>query len=90
METALPEDIRREINVVAWCDFIIKVTEDWVVAQDVEGANKQIEQLRRIDYLFGNYNNYGAINFYTTDTSYFTGLLEKYNSGVPLDDIIFW
>ena len=90
VETALPEDVRREINAVAWCDFVIKVTEDWVVAQDVEGANKQIEQLRRIDYLFGYYNNYGAINYYTTDTSYFTGLLEKYNSGVPLDDIIFW
>ena len=89
METALPEDIRREINVVAWCDFIIKVTEDWVVAQDVEGANKQIEQLRRIDYLSCYYNN-GAISYHITDTSYFTGLLEKYNSGVPLDDIIFW
>ena len=82
--------MRREINAVAWCDFVIKVTEDWVVAQDVEGANKQIEQLRRIDYLFGYYNNYGAINYYITDTSYFPGLLEKYNSGVPLDDIIFW
>ena len=90
VETALPEDVRREINAVAWCDFVIKVTEDWVVAQDVEGANKQIEQLRRIDYLFGYYNNYGAINYYITDTSYFPGLLEKYNSGVPLDDIIFW
>lgn len=90
VETALPEDVRREINAVAWCDFVIKVTEDWVVAQDVEEANKQVEQLRRIDYLFGYYNNYGAINYYITDTSYFTGLLEKYNSGVPLDDIIFW
>ena len=90
VETALPEDVRREINAVAWCDFVIKVTEDWVVAQDVEEANKQVEQLRRIDYLFGYYNNYGAINYYITDTSYFPGLLEKYNSGVPLDDIIFW
>ena len=89
VETALPEDVRREINAVAWCDFIIKVTEDWVVAQDVEGANKQIEQLRRIDYLSCYYNN-GAISYRHSDTSYFTGLLEKYNSGVPLDDIIFW
>ena len=90
VETALPEDVRREINAVAWCDFVIKVTEDWVVARDVAEANKQVEQLRRIDYLFGYYNNYGAINYYITDTSYFPGLLEKYNSGVPLDDIIFW
>ena len=81
--------MRREINAVAWCDFVIKVTEDWVVAQDVEGANKQIEQLRRIDYLSCYYNN-GAIGYRFSDTSYFTGLLEKYNSGVPLDDIIFW
>lgn len=89
METALPEDIRREINAVAWSDFIIKVTEDWVVAQDVDGANKQIEQLRRIDYLTCYYND-GAISYHASDTSYFTGLLEKYNSGVPLDEIIFW